>query len=222
MYEPAQEGEWHKRLLSVTAALYRVTGLLPIVEPLRVALRRHANDVLAGCIGEMHGLAPGSAGLESKIETLLGLLAIARTLPEVRQENFFVLEREYRETVAVWAQERKARLTREERRGEVRQEKKQERVPPLVEKRVPLSPIPAPSNSRTSSLNERQRTILDRLAKTDTVKVSDFYEIFRGISPKTIQRDLQDLVSRNVIRKTGEKRWTVYMRVGGAPFIKDN
>jgi len=41
-------------------------------------------------------------------------------------------------------------------------------------------------------------------------KISDFHSFFGDISSKTIQRDLQDLVSKSVLKKEGEKRWTVY------------
>ncbi len=71
-------------------------------------------------------------------------------------------------------------------------------VPPMVE--------------RTSNgVNERQRKIMERLAAAGQVKISDFYDTFDAISSKTIQRDLQDLTTRNIIKKAGEKRWTTYM-----------
>ena len=212
-------GDGNERLLRVTAALYRVTGLLPEGEPLRTTLRERANDVLAGCIAESHGVAGGSAGLKSKIETLLGFIAVARTLPDVRQENFFVLEREYRASLATWRWERRSQ--REEMKGSIH--RGQQEVPAKHEESsVSSMPSLAEEQSREpvreavpkgAVARERQRAILERLAKTDRVKVSDFYDIFQGISPKTIQRDLQDLVSRNVIKKEGEKRWTVYTRI---------
>lgn len=59
-------------------------------------------------------------------------------------------------------------------------------------------------------LNERQRIIMDRLAKSGQGKISDFYTSLRGVSSKTIQRDLQNLVDKEILKKEGEKRWTVY------------
>lgn len=59
-------------------------------------------------------------------------------------------------------------------------------------------------------LNERQKKIVEHLKDRDQAKISDFYSFFNDISSKTIQRDLQDLVSRNMLKKEGEKRWTVY------------
>ncbi|TSD04501.1 MAG: hypothetical protein Greene071436_129 [Parcubacteria group bacterium Greene0714_36] len=218
MMRESNREEWSERLLLVTAALYRVTGLLPAGEPLRTALREHANEVLAGCIGEMYGVGDVSPGLESKIEILRGFIVIARTLSEVKQENFFVLEREYRSIMGAlrdqhhFPREEKTRANGGQGSESVKRPMQSDIPHTLSPKRsVASTPVRGPL-PESREPNERQRAILERLAKTDTVKVSDFYEIFQGVSPKTIQRDLQDLVSKSVIKKEGEKRWTVYAR----------
>lgn len=59
-------------------------------------------------------------------------------------------------------------------------------------------------------LNERQKVIMDHLTKLGRGKISDFYTSLKGVSSKTIQRDLQNLVDKAVLKKEGEKRWTVY------------
>lgn len=205
---------WHGRLLRVTTALYRVTGLLSDAEPMRTVLRKNANDVLMQCIAASRGISPGNAELETRIETLLGLLAVARALPDVRAENFAVLEREYRTAVAALVRETKARGNG--RRGERETESGEalhDAPAPVAGEKDAVAPMRPTSDSapKAKAANERRRAILERLSQTPRVKVSDFYEIFRDVSPKTIQRDLQDMVSQNVIRKEGEKRWTVYL-----------
>ncbi|MBI2121769.1 MAG: hypothetical protein HYT98_01470 [Candidatus Sungbacteria bacterium] len=59
-------------------------------------------------------------------------------------------------------------------------------------------------------ISNRQKQILEHLKLSSQAKISDFYTAFSNISSKTIQRDLQDLVGRNILKKDGEKRWTVY------------
>lgn len=66
------------------------------------------------------------------------------------------------------------------------------------------------NSSLTLLLNERQGAILEHLKQARQAKVSDFYSFFNNISSKTIQRDLQDLVAKNLLKKDGEKRWTTY------------
>lgn len=61
-----------------------------------------------------------------------------------------------------------------------------------------------------NSINERQKAIIGHLKQSKEAKISDFFKFFSDISSKTIQRDLQDLVSKNLLVKEGEKRWTTY------------
>lgn len=67
-----------------------------------------------------------------------------------------------------------------------------------------------PMKPASQEINERQRKIIDYIQGVAQAKISDFFSVFQDISSKTIQRDLQDLVVRNVLRKEGEKRWTTY------------
>ncbi len=67
------------------------------------------------------------------------------------------------------------------------------------------------SSRRNDSFNERQKRIIEHLKSSDRAKISDLFPYFANISSKTIQRDLQDLVSKNILKKEGEKKWTVYM-----------
>ncbi len=65
-------------------------------------------------------------------------------------------------------------------------------------------------------VSDRQKTIIDHVKKGDKkAKLGDIHALFADVSSKTIQRDLLDLVSRNILRKEGEKRWTTYFFVGG-------
>jgi DeoR/GlpR family transcriptional regulator of sugar metabolism len=68
-------------------------------------------------------------------------------------------------------------------------------------------------NPFKSGLNQRQETIVKYIGSAGRAKISDFLDKFAGISSKTIQRDLNDLVVKNILKKEGEKRWTVYSLV---------
>jgi predicted HTH transcriptional regulator len=61
-----------------------------------------------------------------------------------------------------------------------------------------------------NGVNERQQKILEYVKQTSQAKISDFFTFFTDISSKTIQRDLQGLVAKNILKKEGEKRWTIY------------
>ncbi|TSC77789.1 MAG: hypothetical protein G01um101433_463 [Parcubacteria group bacterium Gr01-1014_33] len=67
------------------------------------------------------------------------------------------------------------------------------------------------SSHNPGMLNERQKKIIECIGRNARAKISDLYPFFDDVSSKTLQRDLQDLVNRNLIKKEGEKRWTMYV-----------
>ncbi len=66
--------------------------------------------------------------------------------------------------------------------------------------------------SRAVSTNRRV-VILDMVSKTGSVTVKDISKQIPDTSPKTLQRELMKLVEDGVLKKEGNKRWTVYSLV---------
>ncbi len=66
--------------------------------------------------------------------------------------------------------------------------------------------------SRAISTNRRV-VILDMVAKSGKVTVKEVARQIPDTSPKTLQRELMNLVSEGVLKKEGNKRWTVYTLV---------
>jgi predicted transcriptional regulator len=56
----------------------------------------------------------------------------------------------------------------------------------------------------------RQDIIISLLKKKDELGIKDFVSSISGCSEKTIQRELASLVSKGLIKKEGEKRWSRY------------
>lgn len=56
----------------------------------------------------------------------------------------------------------------------------------------------------------RRETILSVLRSKGPSYIKDISILFKDVSEKTIQRELQNLVFEGVVSKTGERRWTVY------------
>ena len=212
------------RALNLTLALYRVTDLLPQEEPLRRGIREKGGEIFAAVISARHSddlkLKKGDVDHAwVATEILLGYLAMARTLGCANPLNFLVLEREYRSLRdAIDLEEASLKdSVHESPKGQT--EKKPQ---PEGKKNEPVK-VPqswtgvaennSPKLAKTGDANERQRAIIGHLSYKGQAKISDFYETFDGVSSKTIQRDLQDLVARNVIRKEGDKRWTIYTLV---------
>ncbi len=70
------------------------------------------------------------------------------------------------------------------------------------------------TNNGHMSISERQERILRELALGQWLGVGSFMPMFKGdFSEKTIQRDLNNLVTRGVLKAEGEKRWRRYALV---------
>ncbi|MDE1925225.1 MAG: hypothetical protein KGH79_03525 [Patescibacteria group bacterium] len=58
---------------------------------------------------------------------------------------------------------------------------------------------------------ERVSLILDLVRKNKSLSIKDISRVIKGCSEKTIQRELAALISQGLVRKEGERRWSVYM-----------
>jgi predicted transcriptional regulator len=61
--------------------------------------------------------------------------------------------------------------------------------------------------------SSRQESIVAILQNKGPSYIKDISMVIRDISEKTIQRELQSLVSKGVVNKSGERRWTQYSLV---------
>ncbi|MEN9621679.1 MAG: hypothetical protein RLZZ67_113 [Candidatus Parcubacteria bacterium] len=68
---------------------------------------------------------------------------------------------------------------------------------------------PAVSKSADSK-DGRQAVILKLLSKKSGLNIKDFGESIKGVSAKTIQRELLSMVASGVLKKEGERRWSTY------------
>ena len=58
--------------------------------------------------------------------------------------------------------------------------------------------------------DNRQEIIISLLKKNKSLTIKDFSAHIKGCSEKTIQRELIALMSKNVLKKEGERRWSKY------------
>jgi ATP-dependent DNA helicase RecG len=67
---------------------------------------------------------------------------------------------------------------------------------------------------RQTPINPRQESALVYLHSGSTrITNSDLQQLFPDVHPETIRRDLSDLVTKNILRKLGEKRGSYYVLV---------
>lgn len=180
-----------------------------------------------------------------KIRTIKGYMEIASTLNYVRSVNFTILKKEYGLIEQFLEVERAKHIKQSihegikdaernpsayalaekddrdlEKKKEVQQHTRVTAHETEIKRERKIAsetePLGMGFHERTDrALNERQRVIMDRLARSGRGKISDLYTSLKGVSSKTIQRDLQNLVDKEMLKKEGEKRWTVYSVVRG-------
>lgn len=63
----------------------------------------------------------------------------------------------------------------------------------------------------TKGGSEREQIIIKEIRQKNSVTVKDIATLIKGVSEKTIQRELVSLVLRGVLKREGERRWSRYL-----------
>ena len=67
------------------------------------------------------------------------------------------------------------------------------------------------SKGQNKGHSERMSLILDLVRKKKSLSIKEIAQSIRGCSEKTIQRELNTLIEKGLIRREGERRWSVYL-----------
>jgi DeoR/GlpR family transcriptional regulator of sugar metabolism len=62
--------------------------------------------------------------------------------------------------------------------------------------------------------NGRAGSIVSILKSKGPSRIKDISMLMREVSEKTIQRELQLLIQKGQVEKSGERRWTIYTYIG--------
>ena len=215
MFESKISKELHRQVFELTLALYRVTDFFPQGEVLRRQLREKANEIFGGIseYGYSREYPQEAVAILAKIQAVNGYLAVARAMRFVKPINLTVLEREYNFLTDFLSKELEVNSNNSaaEITPSVTVEEKKPQVQEPLTTRDELAVDKPGLIHVATDFNQRQKKILEHLSTVQQAKVSDFYGFFEGISSKTVQRDLQELVTKSILKKDGEKRWTTYL-----------
>jgi hypothetical protein len=66
------------------------------------------------------------------------------------------------------------------------------------------------SDRKPISKEDRSQQIVSLIKKDSVMTIKDFTSVIRDCSEKTIQRELLSLVSKGILKKEGERRWSRY------------
>ncbi len=79
-----------------------------------------------------------------------------------------------------------------------------------------LGSLPSPikdskSKGQDKRQSERMSLILDLVRKKKSLSIKEIASVIRDCSEKTIQRELNILIEQGLIKREGERRWSVYL-----------
>jgi len=186
------------------------------------ALRDRA-DLVAVALVDAAVLPPREAreALSRELLALSSLLSLARTGGTLSAMNADVIGREVHlllEEVASYEEPRVslgdapslAEISKATPREEVRTVRREPVRAP--ERKIAAAPATQDKGhvSDNSSRSSRKEAVLDVLKTKGPSYIKDISSVIRGVSEKTIQRELQALVGEGSVKREGERRWTKY------------
>ncbi len=89
-----------------------------------------------------------------------------------------------------------------------------ESTPILSRSAVDLSRAPIKDNvskGQNKGQSERMSLILDLVRQKKSLSIKEIAAVIKDCSEKTIQRELNTLIEKGLVRREGERRWSVYL-----------
>jgi predicted transcriptional regulator len=218
-----------KKAEKITAALYLVSSLLKDNEPIKWDIREKGLEFLSSAIA-LNGAEPIDKNevlqnlFSTSFETI-SVLNIASISGLVSEMNYSILKRELEAVVALLKQ----RVVEDaSKAGYILSDSFFKTDDSLllrtesyktIEKNQGALVQKANNTSREmqkdkvaikDKKDDRKTAIIELLNKQSNLTIKDFTKVIHNCSEKTIQRELLDLVSKGVVKKVGERRWSTY------------
>ena len=185
------------------------------------ALRERLEDISIGLI-DAAILSPSIAkeGLSQELLTLSSVLAIARSSGLLSSMNADLVSREAHNLLQEVASYEEPHLLLEEAPSlatlakEIHSQTGRPILGQLPAPVAPPAPVRVQGHTNKGQVSDkggnRRDAILSVLRAKGPSYIKDISTVVRGVSEKTVQRELQALVEEGKVTRTGERRWTTY------------
>ncbi len=223
----------YKKTEKLATALYMVTNLFGDSEPMKWSLRSKVSSLLSFIIGfkDVVGARVDefSNDVKTQVLEIVSLLEIASRSGLVSNMNFSILRTEFMYMITFLADSKNSSFHRANlgqdffnigQTVRINQPKSLSDAKPIISKYVSDGATEAqvsdslsdkvPSNRKYSN---RQNIIINLLKRKKEIVIQDVAKVITDCSEKTIQRELISLVEQEVIKRTGERRWSKYSLV---------
>jgi len=183
------------------------------------------------CLVDSAVCTPGQAreALSRELLALSSVLSIARSTGMLSPMNADIIAREARDLLEEIAGYEAPHLSFEDSPSMARLLKSSnEKGAPIVKRT--LAPAPRLKETPASSIGQdkgqmkkapvgndnRREAVLSVLKSRGPSYIKDISAVIRTVSEKTIQRELQGLISEGKVSKTGDRRWTTYALIASS------
>jgi hypothetical protein len=183
-----------------------------------VSLKERLDGVAVGLIDAGTLASPAARTmLARELLTLSSILAVARSGGLLSNMNAELIAREAQLLLQEVAAYEEPRIALEEAPTLAQMMKSAAAPHPLAPKKS--APARRPSSIghiKDNGLNVRQESILSVIKDKVRAQIKDISTRLPEVSEKTIQRELQALVEKGIVLKSGERRWSTYSLAGRA------
>jgi hypothetical protein len=223
-----------KKTEKIVAALYLVTNLISDIEPIKWQIRKISIGLMSDILAFKRLFSPGSrqtaAGLMTTISEIISLLKIASLSEHISSMNYSVIQKE----LVLLMDSLQNVHTGVVGSGSLVLPQDFFHVPdPIPPQGSPTNySVPSvfpskgqyktspsikdnqtsqtPKDSSKDVKDSRRDTMLRLLKAGKPLGIKDFAKEIKDCSEKTIQRELIAMVENGVLKKTGERRWSLY------------
>lgn len=214
-----------ERAKKLTTAVYLVTNLIPQNDPLRIYIRRDSVKLLSfvGRVPSGYSLVEAGVEVRGLSKKIIEMLEIAFFSGYVSEMNYSVLKSEFDSFInEVSSYERfqaplsPSSLKVDRARGLPQPDnRKTQQISRIVAKKAPVDNSIQRREIGSKSIVEAKKTsrkeaILSIIKRRGTVSIKDVSAVIINCSEKTIQRELMSLVEDGTLKKSGDRRWSVY------------
>lgn len=182
------------------------------------ALRNRLDAISVGLIdAATEGPARSRTALSRELLALSSVLSLARTSGLLSSMNVELISHEAHMLLQEIAAYEEPRVFLDEAptlADIAKRSGKRETLPTPA--RLPALPSPVPVVADkghikdTRKVSDRREAILSVISTKNHASIKDISTVIRGVSEKTIQRELQSLIEDGVVKRQGERRWSVY------------
>ncbi|HLP43664.1 MAG TPA: hypothetical protein VK145_00080 [Candidatus Nanoarchaeia archaeon] len=225
VFEPKEKDNkdqyFSERAKKLTTAVYLVTNLIPQTDPLRVYIRRCSIRLLSfsGKSPIGYSIAEASTEVVSLSKKIVEMLEIAFFSGYVSEMNFSVLKSEFDSFISEISEYERFQspINPGSLKVDALSRPSPQKTHTVSHKMdIPVAKQSAPKRAPYSKhvteakKNSRRESILSIIKRRGTVNIKDVSSVVINCSEKTIQRELLALVDEGVLKKSGDRRWSVY------------